>query len=60
MTNEDKTLKDIKTAVENGTPLDKFGAYLGTYRRDIHLREGLLFNDNMLNVPASLRWPFMS
>ena len=31
-----------------------------TFQRDIHVKEGLLFNDNKLKVPAALRSPFMS
>ena len=31
MTEEDKTLKDVKKAVEEGRPLDRFGAYLKTF-----------------------------
>ena len=60
ITNEDKVLKEVKNAVENGNPLDKFGAYFKTFQRDIHLREGLLFNDNNLIVSAALRSQFMS
>ena len=46
--------------MENGTPLDKLGAYLKTFQRDIHLKEGLLFNDNTLIVPEALSFIFMS
>ena len=56
MTDENKILKDVKKAVEEGRLLDRFGAYLKTFRRDMH--EGLLFNDNKLIVPAALRSPF--
>ena len=58
MTDEDKTLKEVKKAVQEGRPLDKFGAYLKNFQRDIHVKEGLLFNDNKLIVPAALRSPF--
>ena len=57
MTDEDKLLKDVKEAVEKGRPLDRFGAYMKTFQRDIHIKEGLLFNDNKLIV---LKSPFMS
>ena len=60
MTNEEKILKDVKKAVEDGRPLDRFGAYLKTFQRDIHVKEGLLIIDNKLLVPAALRSPFMS
>ena len=30
------------------------------FQRDIHVKEGLLFNDNKLIVPAALRSPFLS
>ena len=60
MTDEDKILKDVKKAVEEGRPLDRFGAYLKNYQRDIHVKEGLLFNDNKLIVPAALWSPFLS
>ena len=60
MTDEDKILKNVKKAVEEGRPLDRFGAYLKTFQRDIHVKEGLLFNDNKLIVPAALRSPFLS
>ena len=60
MTDEDKILKEVKKAVQEGKPLDKFGAYLKNFQRDIHVKEGLLFNDNKLIVPAALRSPFLS
>ena len=60
MTDEDKILKEVKKAVHEGKPLDKFGAYLKNFQRDIHVKEGLLFNDNKLIVPAALRSPFLS
>ena len=60
MTDEDKILKDVKKAVEEGRPLNRFGAYLKTFQRDIHVKEGLLFNYNKIIVPAALRSPFMS
>ena len=40
--------------------MDKFGAYLKTFQKDMHLKDGLLFNDKQLIVPADLRSPFMS
>ena len=60
MTDENKILKDVKKSVEEGRPLDRFGAYLNTFQRDIHVKEGLLFNDNKLIVPAALRSPSMT
>ena len=60
MTDKDKVLKDVKKAVEEGKPLDRFEAYLKTFQRDIHVKEGLLFKENKLIVPAALRSPFMS
>ena len=60
MADEDKILKDVKKAVEEGRPLDRFGAYLKTFQRDIHVKEGLLLNDNKLIVPSALRLPFLS
>ena len=59
-TDEDKILKEVKKAVEEGRPLDRFGAYLTNFQRDIHVKEGLLFNDNKLIVPAALRLAFLS
>ena len=47
MTNEDNFSVESKAAVENGVPLDKFGVYLRTFQRDIPLKEGLLFNENI-------------
>ena len=60
MTDEDKILKEVKKAVEEGRPLDKFGAYLKNFQRDIHVKEGLLIKDKKLIVPAALRSPFLS
>ena len=60
MTNEVKNLIEVKTALENGNPLDKFGPYLKIFQGDIHMKDGLLFNDNNLIVLAALRSPFMS
>ena len=50
----------MKKAVEERSALDKFGAYLKNFQRDIHVKEGLLFNDNKMIVPAALRSPFLS
>ena len=60
MTEEDKILIDVKKAAEEGRPLDRFGAYLKTFQRDIHVKEGFLFSYNKLIVPAALRSQFMS
>ena len=60
MTDEDKVPKDVKKAVEEGRLLDRFEAYLKTFQRDINVKEGLLFKENKLIVPAALRSPFMS
>ena len=60
MTDEHKTLEEVNKAVEQGRPLDKFCAYLKTFQRDIHLKEGLLFNDHKMIVPVALRSPFMT
>ena len=60
ITDEDTILKDVKKAVEEGRPLDRFGAYLKNFQRDIHVKKELLFNDNKLIVPAAPRSPFLS
>ena len=60
MTDGDKILQDVKKAVEEGRPLDRFGAYLKTFQRNIHVKEGLVFNDNKLIVPAALSSLFMT
>ena len=60
MTDEHKIVKDVKKAVEEGRPLDKFGANLKNFPRDSHVKEGLVFNDKKLIVPAALRSPFLS
>ena len=60
MTDEDEILKELKKAVEESRSLDKFGAYLKNFQRDIHMKKGLFFNDNLLIVPAALRSPFLS
>ena len=60
MTDEDKVLKDVKKAIEEGRPLKRFEAYLKTFQRDNLVKVGLLFNVNKLIVPAALRLPFMS
>ena len=59
MTDEDKILKDMKKAIEEGRPLDRFEAYLKTFQRDILVKVGLSFNDSKLTVPAALRSPFL-
>ena len=60
MTDEDKILKDVKKAVEDGRPLERFGAYLITFQRDINVKEGRLFNENKLKVLAALKSPLNS
>ena len=41
MTDEYKILilKEVKKAVQEGKPLDKFGAYLKNFQRDIHKKD---------------------
>ena len=60
MIDEYKILKDLKKAVKESRPLDRFGAYLKNFQRDIHVKEGLFFKHNKLIVPAALRSPFLS
>ena len=60
MTDEDKNLKDVKKAVEEGRPLDSLGPYLKTFQLDVHVKEEILFNDIKLIVPAAFRPPFFT
>ena len=57
---KNKILKGVKKAVEEGRPLDRFGTYLKTLQRDIHVKKRILFYDNKLIVPAALRSLFMT
>ena len=59
MTDDEKLLR-VKKAVEDGRPLDRFGAYLKTFQRDIHVKERLMFNENKLRILVALRSPLMS
>ena len=59
MTNEVEILEEARTAVKNGTPLNKLGAYLKTFKRDIHLKRDYHLTIKKLFVPAALRLPFM-
>ena len=45
--------------MEEGRPLDRFRAYLKTFQRDIHVKEGIKFDDNELIVPAALTLIFI-
>ena len=58
MTDEDKILKDVKKALEESRPMDRFGANLKNFQRGIHVKKGLLFNDNKMITPAALRSRF--
>ena len=57
---EDKILKEVKKAVEEGRALDRFGANLKTFQRDIHLKKGIIFNKNKRIDPEDHKSPLMT
>ena len=46
MTQDDKVLWDLITALKTGRPLEIHGFYMKNYEKDLHTRDDILFLDN--------------
>ena len=60
MTREDKVLWDLIDTIKTNRPIGIHGAYMKTYGKDLHVKDDLLFLDNKLVVPATIRGTFNS
>ena len=60
MTREDKVLSDLIETKKRKRPMGIHGAYMKNYAKDLHVKDDLLFLDNKLVVPATIRGTFNS
>ena len=60
MTREDKLLWDLIETIKRNRPMGIHGAYLKNYAKDLHVKDELLFLDNKLVVPSTIRGTFNS
>ena len=60
MTREDKVLWDLIETIKINRPMGVHGAYMKNYAKDLHVKDELLFLDNKLVVPATIRGTFKS
>ena len=58
MTREDKVLCDLIETIKTNRPLGIHGAYIKIYAKDLQVKDDLLFLDNKLVVPATIRETF--
>ena len=59
-TREDKVLWDLIETIKINRPMGIHGAYMKNYAKDLHVKDELLFLDNKLVVPATIRRTFNS
>ena len=60
MTREDKVLWDLIETIKTNRTMSIHGAYMKNYAKDLHVKDDLLFLDNKLTVPATIRGTFNS
>ena len=60
MTREDKVLWDLIETIKRNRPMGIHGTYMKNYTKDIHVKDELLFLDNKLVFPATIRGTFFS
>ena len=60
MTREDKVLWDLIETIKTNRPMGILGAYKKIYAKVLHVKDDLLFLDNKLVVPATIRGNFNS
>ena len=58
MTKEDKVLWDLIETIKRNQPMYIHGTYMKNYTKDLHVKDELLFLDNKLVVPATIRGTF--
>ena len=59
MTKDDRVLWDLITTLKTGRPLEIHEFYMKNYEKDLH-RDGLLFLENKIVIPAAARGAFSS
>ena len=60
MTREDKVLWDLIETIKRNQPMGIHGTYMMNYTKDLQVKDELLFLDNKLVVPATIRGTFNS
>ena len=60
MTREDTVLWDLIETIKRNRPMGIHGTYMKNYTKDLHVKDELLFLDNKLVVPATIRGTFNS
>ena len=55
MTRENKVLWDLIETIKTNRPMGIHGTYMKIYAKDLHKKDNLLFLDNKLVVPATIR-----
>ena len=60
MIREDKVLWDLIETIKRNRPMGIHGAYMKNYAKDLHVKDELLFLDNKLVFPATIRGTFNS
>ena len=58
MTREDEVIWDLIETLKTKRPVGIFGSYMKNSSKDHHIKDGLLFLDNKLVVPATIRGIF--
>ena len=60
LTREDKVLWGLIETIKTNRPMGIHGAYMKIFAKDLHAKDDLLFLDNKLVVPATIRGFFNS
>ena len=60
MTREDKVLWELIETIKRNRPMGIHGAYMKNYAEDLHVKDELVFLDNKLVAPATIRGTFNS
>ena len=58
MTREDKVICDLIDTIKTGQPMSIHGTYVKNFSKDLHVKDDLLFLDNKLVLPATIRGTF--
>ena len=58
MTREDKVIWDLIETIKTNRTMGIHGAHVKNFAKDLHVKDDLLFLDNKLVVPATIRGTF--
>ena len=58
MTRDDKVIWDLIKTIKTKRPMGIHGSYMKSFAKDLHIKDDLLFLDNKLVVPATIRSTF--